>query len=146
PEFRQKMTDRWAILRTNVLNGDRLTNHIDEIANYLTESAGRNYNRYAGLLNSYTWPEPEGGTWDVDYTQPTYVLIISEMKKWTKGRYVWMDSQFLGTPIVSQTPGHVSPGVNLQLASPAPTIYYTLNGTDPRLPGGAIAPGALAYS
>ncbi|MCA9185726.1 MAG: lamin tail domain-containing protein [Planctomycetales bacterium] len=41
--------------------------------------------------------------------------------------------------------GHVATGALLTLEGPS-TIYYTLNGSDPRLPGGAISPSAIAYS
>ena len=35
---------------------------------------------------------------------------------------------------------------NLRLMASAGTIYYTLDGTDPRLPGGALSPKATAYA
>ena len=37
-------------------------------------------------------------------------------------------------------------GTNLSISAAAGSIYYTLDGSDPRLPGGAVAPGALAYA
>ncbi|MFC1739678.1 lamin tail domain-containing protein, partial [Planctomycetota bacterium] len=37
-------------------------------------------------------------------------------------------------------------GRNISGPEPDVTIYYTLDGTDPRLIGGAVAPGALIYS
>ena len=37
-------------------------------------------------------------------------------------------------------------GASLSMTAPAGTIYYSLDGTDPRLPGGAIRPGALVYT
>jgi hypothetical protein len=146
PDFRQRITDRWDVMRTNVLNGDRILARIDEVAAMLTEPAGRHYARFAGLLNSYTWPNPEGPPYDVDYTQPTYQAIIAEMKKWTKGRFVWMDNQFIRSPVLSREGGPISPGTTVTLGAPSGTIYYTLNGTDPRLPGGAISPAASVYS
>ena len=41
--------------------------------------------------------------------------------------------------------GLVAAGFNLSMSVPAGAIYYTLDGTDPRLPGGAIASSALGY-
>ncbi|HTD68049.1 MAG TPA: CotH kinase family protein, partial [Candidatus Limnocylindria bacterium] len=146
PDFRQKITDRWAVLRTNVLNGDRITARIDELAAILAQPADRNYARFSGLLNSYTWPNPEGAPYDVDYTQPTYGGIISEMKKWTKGRYVWMDNQYLSTPTLSKNSGPISSSFLLTLSAPAGAIYYTTDGSDPRLPGGGISPSAALYT
>lgn len=147
PDFRQKITDRWAVLRTNVLNGDRVVARINELATLLTEAADRNYAKYPGILNTYLWPNPEGPpNWDVDYTQPTYAAIISEMAKWAKGRYVWMDSQFLQNPRFNLNPGPVQAGASLTLSASAGSIYYTLDGSDPRLPGGRISPAATRYT
>ncbi len=148
PDFIQKIIDRWGTLRTNVFNGERLTNRIDEIANELTEAAGRNFTKY-NYLNTYQWPNPQGPpTFHVDYTQPTYALIISEMKKWTYGRYLWVDSQFPKGPTLSLPEGDITAGSSLVMIAPAGTIYYTLDGTDPRASqaNGAVAAGALTYN
>ncbi|HXG49110.1 MAG TPA: lamin tail domain-containing protein, partial [Methylomirabilota bacterium] len=54
-------------------------------------------------------------------------------------------------PVFSQHGGTVPPGYALTMASTVAatgqtaTIYFTLDGTDPRLPGGALGPGALIY-
>ena len=53
----------------------------------------------------------------------------------------------LSAPILSKQGGSVNEGFALRfLGPPGATIWYTLDGSDPRLPGGAIAPGALRYS
>lgn len=148
PDFIQKIIDRWGTLRTNIFNGERLTNRIDEIATLLTEAAGRNFTKY-NYLNTYQWPNPQGPpTWHVDYTQPTYALIISEMKKWTYGRYLWIDNQFPKGPTLTLPEGDVAAGSSLVILAPTGTIYYTLDGTDPRASrsNGAVAAGAQTYS
>jgi hypothetical protein len=155
PDFIQKVIDRWGVLRTNIMNGERVVARIDEIANLLSDNeavespAVRNYAKYPTLLNSYQWPNPTGPpTWDVDYTQPTYALIISEMKKWTAGRYAWIDAQFPKAPTLGIPEGDITAGSLLVISAPAGMIYYTLDGTDPRAlqANGAVAPGALTYS
>ena len=45
-------------------------------------------------------------------------------------------------PVFSQHGGSVSPDTKLTMATDSDTIYYTTDGTDPRLPGGAVNPGA----
>jgi hypothetical protein len=45
-------------------------------------------------------------------------------------------------PVLSKFGGSVPEGYQLTFTSGAGTIYYTLDGSDPRLPGGGIAPGA----
>lgn len=53
----------------------------------------------------------------------------------------------LVAPSFSQHGGRVASGFNLGISAPAGTIYYTTNGTDPRIYGsGAVSPHALVYS
>jgi len=46
---------------------------------------------------------------------------------------------------VYQHGGTFQLGASLSITAPAGTIYYSLDGTDPRLPGGDVRPGALVY-
>ncbi len=47
-------------------------------------------------------------------------------------------------PELSQPGGAVAPGTPIGLTGPtAATVYFTLDGSDPRLPGGAVSPTAL---
>ncbi len=48
-------------------------------------------------------------------------------------------------PSFNQHGGNITNGFPLAMSAPAGTIYYTLDGTDPRLTGGAISPGARTY-
>jgi hypothetical protein len=49
-------------------------------------------------------------------------------------------------PVFNQHGGNVTSGFNLTMTAPAGAIYYTLDGSDPRLRGGAVSPAARAYS
>lgn len=49
-------------------------------------------------------------------------------------------------PAFNQHGGNVTNGFSLSLTAPAGTIYFTRDGSDPRLPGGGVAPTAQAYS
>jgi hypothetical protein len=50
-------------------------------------------------------------------------------------------------PSFNQHGGRVAPGFNLTITAPAGTIYYTTNGTDPRVAfTGAVSASALTYS
>ena len=49
-------------------------------------------------------------------------------------------------PTFNQHGGEIPLGFNLTMSAPAGTIYYTLDESDPRLPGGAINPTASVYS
>jgi hypothetical protein len=52
----------------------------------------------------------------------------------------------VAAPSFNQFGGIVSNGFQLILSAPAGAIYYTLDGSDPRLRGGAISPAALVYT
>lgn len=49
-------------------------------------------------------------------------------------------------PVFSRHGGVIATGFNLAISVTAGTIYYTLDGTDPRLSGGAVASGARVYT
>ncbi len=146
PDFCQKIADRWGILRTNVLYGPRVVSRIDKLAAFLTEAAARDFARFPRLGN-YIWPNPTSPPFDVDYVAPTtYAGVISEMKKWVSGRYSWLETQFTAAPTFSQPGGLVTNDTAISLIGPPQAvIYYTLDGRDPRAPGGEIAPSALIY-
>ncbi|HXC50993.1 MAG TPA: chitobiase/beta-hexosaminidase C-terminal domain-containing protein [Candidatus Limnocylindrales bacterium] len=49
-------------------------------------------------------------------------------------------------PTFSQHGGPLSPSTPVVISAPAGTIYYTVDGSDPRLEGGAVAPSAIVYA
>ncbi|MFT7638438.1 MAG: hypothetical protein ACI9G1_000159 [Pirellulaceae bacterium] len=49
-------------------------------------------------------------------------------------------------PVFNQHGGRVATGFQLSMTAAAPTIYYTLDGSDPRLEGGGIHPNAVLYA
>ncbi|MCO5051795.1 MAG: lamin tail domain-containing protein [Verrucomicrobiae bacterium] len=52
----------------------------------------------------------------------------------------------VAAPIFSQFGGNITNGFKLNLSASSGTIYYTLDGSDPRLVGGAISPTAQVYT
>jgi hypothetical protein len=52
----------------------------------------------------------------------------------------------LAAPQFNQPGGPVNPGFGLLMAPLGAMIYFTLDGSDPRRPGGALSPSARAYS
>jgi len=48
-------------------------------------------------------------------------------------------------PAFSQHGGYVEPGFTFTMFAPVGTIHYTTDGSDPRLPGGAVSPEAGVY-
>jgi len=49
-------------------------------------------------------------------------------------------------PTFNQHGGNVQPGFSLTMSAPAGTMYYTLDGSDPRLVGGALSAAAKFYN
>lgn len=139
PDFNQRLADRWSELRTNILSATRVRARIDELATELDEAQVREFKRWP-RLGQYVWPNPS------IYVRPTnYAGVVNAMKTWVQGRYTWIDSQFLVPPNFSRAGGGISPGFPLHLSAGAGTIYYTTDGTDPRAPGGGVAPEARPY-
>ena len=141
PDFYQKIIDRWGELRGGVFNVTNIFARIDEVTNYLWEAKDRDFKRWP-RLGVYVWPNCNGaaGGWDIDYVDPrTYDGIISQLKHWISGRYLWLDQQFLSAPNLA-TNGSV-----LSLSARTGEIYYTLDNSDPRASGGGLNPAAVLY-
>ena len=140
PDFKQRITDRWGVLRTNILNGSNVLARVDEIAALLNEAQVRDFQAFP-RLGVYVWPNPDS-YWPIT----TYQGTIDWMKSWIAGRFAWIESQYpLLAPELSHGSGQVPIGFYASIASTNP-VYLTLDGTDPRLPGGALSPSALLYT
>ncbi|HUU20020.1 MAG TPA: CotH kinase family protein, partial [Sedimentisphaerales bacterium] len=131
PYFRLRYADRWYGLRKNLFDTGLLLQGIDDIVELLSEAQVRNFDRWS-ILGSYVWPN-----W---FIAQTYQEEIDWMKGWLEERLTWMDTQ-IGTefaaaaPIFSQQGGEFSAGDTLSMTGlgRSPIIYYTLDGSDPRL-------------
>jgi len=128
-EFFQSYIDRWQELRRTTFSTANLYSVIDAYAAELAEAQPREQARWG--------VQPRGGS---------YAGEIAYLKQWLADRIAFMESQFVAPPALNRASGQITAGFQLQITQPgAGTIYYTLNGTDPRAPGGGIAPGAVAY-
>lgn len=66
-------------------------------------------------------------------------IVLNQLK--AKGLYPSVDA-----PAFSTFGGNVVYGFRLNMTAPAGAIWYTRDGSDPRLPGGAISPAAINYT
>ncbi|MBI4600589.1 MAG: CotH kinase family protein [Planctomycetes bacterium] len=137
PEFVQKYRDRWTVLRRGPFQTSILLNDIDEAAVLLDESQQRNFQRWR-TLGTRVWPN-----W---YIGQTYQDELNFMTDWVQDRLVWWDGLYPVAPSFTRNGGPIAPGFNLAISAPAGTIFYTLDGRDPRAPGGAMGPTAAQYS
>src|SRR6266480_518519 len=137
PDFYQRYIDRWGELRRNIFATSNLLARVDQLAAYLNESQIRNYQKWH-ILGTYVWPNC--------YIGRTYQDEINWMKQWITGRINWIDSNFTPAPALSSAGGPIRPGFTLSITAPKGVIYCTLDGTDPRSPGGGLNPQAASYS
>ncbi len=136
PDFEQKHIDRWAELRRNQFAPEKIVARVDEMAAQLDEAQARNFRRWP-VLGRFVNPN-----W---YVGRTYRDEIGWMKQWIQQRIDWIDSQFLAAPRLSLKAGAVAAGSPLTLRVPIGRVYYTTDGTDPRLPGGGVSPKARVF-
>ncbi|MEM7264098.1 MAG: CotH kinase family protein, partial [Planctomycetota bacterium] len=125
PDFWQLWIDRWQTQRAirGELSTSAINARIDFMAQYLSEAGARNTSRWG-------WSSFPGR--------------VNEMKNWLSSRTSWIDSQFESPPRLGRSSREIEPGFELSINGG--TIYYTLDGSDPRAVGGGIAPGAERYT
>ena len=73
---------------------------------------------------------------------------LNFLRKWLADRTDFIDTNFLRAPVFSSNGGAITSGFPLTITAPTieanTTTYYTLNGADPRLPGGVLNPVAIS--
>ncbi|MEO6244511.1 MAG: CotH kinase family protein, partial [Opitutaceae bacterium] len=123
PEFMQEWIDRWQSLRRSELSNSALTSLITSLSGQIgPEAAARDATR---------WPENQS-------SYGSYAAQIDHMKGWVTQRAQWIDDQFLRAPGAATANGSIS-----FTAPSGAKLAYTLDGSDPRALGGAIAPNAI---
>jgi hypothetical protein len=98
----------------------------------------------------------ESARWGAGYTRATWLTAQAAVRSWFPQRSTILLNQLrnaglypqLSPPRFSQNGGLVPPGYGLALsnANSSGTIYYTLDGADPRLWGGGLAASAQPYA
>ncbi|MES2658761.1 MAG: CotH kinase family protein [Verrucomicrobiota bacterium] len=128
PDFWQRFTDRWSQVRGGPLSDASIAALMSQYQNELNEAAVRNFAK---------WPSvgprdgPDAGS------DATYSDEFDIMRTWLEQHTAWMDTQFIPKPVLASGAGN-----SVILTASQGTIYYTLNGSDPRLSGGGISPAA----
>jgi len=140
--FKLRYADRWYELRRNLFSTSRLLADVDVTVRLLAESQKRNFARWP-VLGRYVWPN-----W---YIAKTWQEEIDWMKAWIADRLRWMDDQ-IGSqyaakpPVYSPDTAQAAGPFDLEITSASGTIYYTLDGGDPRSQTGGLSAGALRYT
>ena len=165
-DFWQKYIDRYQALRTNEYSNAKVMAMVDGFHDEIREAQVREQNRWApsgftysraGVQSVTTTAGAFSSTYSYNFG-PTSVVYsgravgyysneVNFQKKWLADRMDFMDTNFLAMPVLSVGTSEVTNGTTLTIlaaAKPGTSIYYTLDGTDPRLPGGGISPLALS--
>jgi hypothetical protein len=130
PDFWQLWVDRWQELRRTLFSEANLSSLVDRLADEVREAQPR-----------------EAKRWQLDPRGGTYQSEVDWMKNWLSQRTQFIDGQLTAPPQLSQPSGAVKPGSLLTLTGPSgATLYYTLDGSDPRLAQGGISAAAVEYS
>ncbi len=136
PDFGQRYVDRWAQWRTNVFATSNLITRVDALAAVLKEPAARNFERWP-ILGSVVDPEYFAGkTWEED---------IQYMKTWMTNRFAWMDAQFVPPPVLTRANDIPTPTNAISFSVPTGQVYFTIDGSDPRVTNGSVSSAAKIY-
>ena len=123
-DFAQLYIDRWWKHRRSAMSNVGIDAIIDrQVAEISTEKALLN-----GFTNALHW-----GT------------NITQLRTWLKGRADWIDGNYIRPPFFNQNGGDVPDGFQVTILGTNGTLYYTTDGSDPRLLGGAISGAAQAF-
>ncbi|MGH2548772.1 MAG: CotH kinase family protein, partial [Thermomicrobiales bacterium] len=133
PDFWQRFVDRWSELREGPMSDASMSEIIATYHALLAEAAVRNYEKW----NSQDVIPRDGP--DADNVR-TYLDEMDIMRTWLVQHTGWIDSQLVAKPARSPAGG---PAGSVTVTAGTGTIYYTLDGSDPRLPGGNVNPAAL---
>jgi len=144
-DFWQQWIDRYQELRAGVLSTNHLFGDIDALAAEVRQEQPREAARWSWMTS------PRSGTVSVlnySYTFPgTYQGEVDFLKQWYAQRFDFMDTNFLARPVFNNSGGAIPPGFVFSMTGPpGATLYYTTNGSDPRLSGGALSPDARVYT
>lgn len=145
-DFWQLWVDRYQMWRQSVLSVSNIHAMIDYYGNLIRKAHPRDVAKWPGYAPRSGSRSGSGYT----YTFPTPGTLQGEldwMKFWYSNRFDFIDGQFVRKPVSNREGGQVAPGATVTLTGPGVgTVYYTLDGRDPRAAGGGVAPYALTYT
>jgi len=129
PNFWQQWVDRWEELRRNEFSNTNFNRLVDQLSGQVKAAQPRELAKWR--------ISPRGGS---------YPGEITHMKNYLRDRAGFIDGQLVRPPALSRPAGPAPAGTLISLTGSTNTLYYTLDGTDPRASGGAIAAGARLYT
>ncbi|MCH8922493.1 MAG: CotH kinase family protein, partial [Planctomycetes bacterium] len=145
--FAQAWIDRWTQWRRDEFSVENINAITDRLAAQLQPDPldpndspqDRNYDRWPVYRPRFS------GGFNSGQLNGTFLGEIEHQKAWLEARMLWIDGKFLVAPTFSNTGGEIAPGFTLSMDAPRGTIFYTLDGSDPRASGGGISAAAFEY-
>ena len=148
PDFWQAWIDKYQEIRRpgHAFHFDNIAAHINRLANEVREAQPRERARWtastprSGLVTSAGFAYNFGPV-------STYQNEVDFKFVWYSNRLDFIDTNLLAPPSLSSPGGLVASGAAITLnpgPKPGSALLYTLDGTDPRLPGGRISPAAFS--
>ncbi len=126
PDFFQEYIDRYEELRRGTFSTAALHGLVDATVSEVIEAQPREARRWGNRAR--------GG----------YAKEIIDLKGWLSNRVSFIDGQFVRPPVLRPDLSYRALRLNFTPTNGANT-YFTLDGSDPRAPGGGLAPGALSW-
>lgn len=104
------------------------------------------------IAESARWGDSKRGT-NAPFNANNWRAAVNSTLSWFNGRPSVLLGQLqnaglyptLEAPVMSQSGGPIASTTALRMTSSAPTIYYTVNGVDPREIGGGLAASAQSF-
>jgi len=157
-EFLLKYADNWFDHREDNFKTANMLGDVDNNVALLTtdvlgsNAIDRNYTRW-DVLEWNLWPNYYDNCWA---DGATYMDYVNWMRTWIDDRLAWMDSEIDASygdapPVikvnsVNKNRGeHITSSDSISMTAGGGTIYYTTDGSDPRLHGGTISGSASSY-
>lgn len=150
PEFRVRFADRIQrhLLGDGILTPARNIARLDALAAPLDRAVVGESARWGDAwMNQVQPPRTRDDDWlprldalRIEYFPQRNAIVLNQYRR----RGLWPTTP---APALSITEGNVPPGTQLALspALPDDVIYYTQDGSDPRLPGGTVSPTARPF-
>ncbi len=124
PEFMQAYIDKWTDLRRGSFASTNLAALVDTQSAAITTTVAAR----SGLTSS------------------AWTANLATMKTWMTDRAAAMDAQFTAPAVLSHSGGSVPAGFTLGITAPSGAIWFTTDGSDPRLRGGSVSSTAASFS
>ncbi|HWN93602.1 MAG TPA: lamin tail domain-containing protein, partial [Methylomirabilota bacterium] len=153
-DFWQRWIDRYQFWRTTVLETNRVAGMVDGFGQELREAQVREVKRWGGNGGSDTSPRTgivnAGGNVYSHNFPGTYQGEVDFQRRWLLDHIHFMDTNLLNRPALNTAEGQLPLGSIVTLTGTSGkaggSIYFTLDGSDPRGFQGTTNPLATLYT